>query len=75
MEWLSKLNRKVGFHVLSILFGFFATQPHFFAAISLRIPWDYFDKLDTTRIERHHVRRLEQLGYTVTLTPKENEAA
>jgi transposase len=36
---------------------------------------DYFDKLDTTRIERHHVRRLEQLGYTVTLTPKENEAA
>jgi len=29
---------------------------------------DYFDKLDTTRIERHHVRRLEQLGYTVTLT-------
>jgi transposase len=32
---------------------------------------DYFDKLDTTRIERHHVRRLEQLGYSVTLTPKE----
>ena len=30
---------------------------------------DYFDRLDTTRIERHHVRRLEQLGYTVTLTP------
>lgn|GEM_PF-4066966 len=23
---------------------------------------DYFDKLDTKRIERHHVRRLEQLG-------------
>jgi len=32
---------------------------------------DYFDKLDTARIERQHVRRLEQLGYTVTLTPKE----
>jgi hypothetical protein len=32
---------------------------------------DYFDKLDTKRIERHHVRRLEQLGYTVTLAPKE----
>jgi len=31
---------------------------------------DYFDKLDIARIERHHVRRLEQLGYTVTLTPK-----
>jgi transposase len=30
---------------------------------------DYFDKLNATRIERHHVRRLEQLGYTVTLTP------
>ncbi len=31
---------------------------------------DYFDKLDTTRIQRHHVRRLEQLGYTVSLTPQ-----
>jgi transposase len=30
---------------------------------------DYFDQLDTARIERHHVRRLEQLGYTVTLSP------
>jgi transposase len=30
---------------------------------------DYFDRLDTARIQRHHVRRLEQLGYTVTLTP------
>jgi len=30
---------------------------------------DYFDKLDTSRIQRHHIRRLEQLGYTVTLTP------
>ena len=32
---------------------------------------DYFDKLDTSRIQRHHVRRLEQLGYTVMLTPQE----
>jgi len=32
---------------------------------------DYFAKLDTSRQERHHVRQLEQLGYTVTLTPKE----
>ncbi len=31
---------------------------------------DYFDKLDTARVEHHHVRRLEQLGYDVTLTPK-----
>ncbi|HEX4208180.1 MAG TPA: IS110 family transposase [Ktedonobacteraceae bacterium] len=30
---------------------------------------DYFDKLDTAHLERHHVRRLEQLGYTVTLIP------
>jgi transposase len=27
----------------------------------------YFDGLDKARLERHHVRRLEQLGYTVTL--------
>lgn len=32
---------------------------------------EYFDHLDTARIQRHHVRRLEQLGYSVTLTPKE----
>jgi transposase len=31
---------------------------------------DYFTQLDKTRIERHHVHRLEQLGYTVTLAPK-----
>lgn len=30
----------------------------------------YFDTLDSARIERHHVHRLEQLGYTVTLQPK-----
>jgi transposase len=30
---------------------------------------DYLDQLDAARIERHHVRRLEQLGYTVTLAP------
>ena len=32
---------------------------------------DYFDRLDTARIQRHHVHRLEQLGYTVTLQPTE----
>ncbi len=31
---------------------------------------NYFDQLDATRLQRHHVRRLEQLGYTVTLEPK-----
>ncbi len=30
---------------------------------------DYYDKLDTTRLQEHHVRRLQQLGFTVTLTP------
>ena len=32
---------------------------------------DYFDQKDKARIERHHIHRLEQLGYTVTLVPKE----
>ena len=32
---------------------------------------DYFDQQDRGRIERHHIHRLEQLGYTVTLVPKE----
>jgi transposase len=30
---------------------------------------DYFDRLDAARVERHHVRRLEQLGFSVTLNP------
>lgn len=30
---------------------------------------DYFERLDTARTQRHHVRRLEQLGDTVTLSP------
>jgi transposase len=32
---------------------------------------DYLDQRDRTRLERHHIQRLEQLGYSVTLTPKE----
>jgi hypothetical protein len=32
---------------------------------------DYFDKLDTQRVQQHHVRRLEQLGFEVTLSPKQ----
>jgi hypothetical protein len=31
---------------------------------------DYFDQLDAARLERRHVHRLEQLGFTVTLTSK-----
>lgn len=35
---------------------------------------DYFDKLDSARIVRAHVRRLERLGFTVTLLPREEAA-
>ena len=31
----------------------------------------YFDRLDTERIQHHHVKRLQQLGYEVALTRKE----
>ena len=30
---------------------------------------EYFDRFDASRTERHHIRRLEQLGYSVTLSP------
>jgi transposase len=30
---------------------------------------DYFNNLDTERVQRHHVRRLQQLGYKASLTP------
>lgn len=30
---------------------------------------DYFERLDAERLERHHVRRLNALGFSVTLTP------
>lgn len=30
---------------------------------------DYFERLDATRLQRHYVRRLEQLGSAVTLAP------
>jgi transposase len=30
---------------------------------------DYFDALNTARLERHHVNRLKALGYAVVLTP------
>jgi transposase len=32
---------------------------------------EYFDQIDADRLQRHYVRRLEQLGYTVTLTPRQ----
>ena len=44
-----------------------------------RVPYrelgaDYFDKLNVTYIKRHHVRRLESLGFKVTLEPLEAAA-
>jgi hypothetical protein len=30
---------------------------------------NYFDRLDTERLQRRYVQRLEHLGYTVTFTP------
>jgi transposase len=30
---------------------------------------DYLEQRDAARVERHHVQRLQHLGYTVTLTP------
>jgi transposase len=30
---------------------------------------DYLEQRDTARMQRHHVQQLQQLGYTVTLTP------
>jgi transposase len=30
---------------------------------------DYFEQLDTSRLQRHYVQRLQTLGFTVTLTP------
>ena len=32
---------------------------------------DHFDKLNTERIQQHHIRRLQQLGFEVTITKKE----
>ena len=29
----------------------------------------YFEQRDVERTQRHHVQRLQQLGYSVTLTP------
>jgi len=47
--------------------------------IKHRVPYrelgaDYFDKLNVTQIQRHHVRRLEGLGFKVTLEPLEAAA-
>jgi transposase len=35
---------------------------------------DYFDKLNVVHIKRHHIRRLESLGFKVILEPMEAAA-
>lgn len=50
-----------------------------YCLIKHRIPYrelgaDYFDKLNVTHIKRHHIRRLESLGFKVTLEPLEAAA-
>jgi len=35
---------------------------------------DHFERLDPARRTRHHVQRLQALGYTVTLTPAQQAA-
>ena len=49
---------------------------NFYNMITKRIPYqelgaNYFDTLDRERLTKHTVKRLEALGYEVTLTPKE----
>jgi transposase len=34
----------------------------------LELGAEYFDQLQTQRLQRHYVRRLEQLGLAVTVT-------
>jgi len=36
--------------------------------------YDYFDRLNKARIQRHHIRRLQELGFKVTLEPMEEAA-
>jgi transposase len=48
---------------------------NFYHMITKRMPYqelgaNYFDTLDRERLTRHTVKRLEALGYEVTLTPK-----
>ncbi len=35
---------------------------------------DYLDRLDPHRVTRYHVKRLERLGYEVTLTSQKTAA-
>ena len=49
---------------------------NFYHMITQRIPYrelgaNYFDTLDRERLTKHTVKRLEALGYEVTLTQKE----
>ncbi|HET8842998.1 MAG TPA: hypothetical protein VFN35_16160 [Ktedonobacteraceae bacterium] len=56
--------------VLVIMYHLFCTKKPY-----ADLGADYFDTLDTTCVQRDHVRRLEHLGYEVTLIPKEKDVA
>ena len=62
----AKSHHGFGPKVLVILFHLWREKQHY-----RDLGAEYFDQLDRTRVEQHHIHRLEQLGYTVTLTPKE----
>ncbi len=52
---------------------------NFYHMITKRLPYqelgaNYFDTFDRNRLTKHTVKRLEALGYEVTLTPKEVNA-
>jgi transposase len=52
---------------------------NFYHMITKQVPYqelgaNYFDTLDRERLTKHTVKRLEALGYEVTLTPKEVNA-
>ena len=52
---------------------------NFYHMITKRLPYqelgaNYFDTFDRDRLTKHTVKRLEALGYEVTLTPKEVNA-
>jgi transposase len=74
--WLRAIMGEVAWASVKTKASYFYAQFHRIArrrgrnkaAIAVAHSLDYFDHLDAQRVERHHVRRLEQLGYSVTLT-------
>ena len=53
----------------SALVSYLNIGVHFFQPITREIGADFLDKLNATMIQRHHVKRLECLGFKVTIEP------